>query len=201
MPGACRPRQMLPPPTTTAIWTPRSTTSASWRPISAVDSVLIPDPSDGANASPESLRRTRRYSVLPALWPAPVSVTFARAPLVDEVPPLSLLAELSQLVSDEPSHGNLLADLGTHLVEQLLDGLGVVLHERLLEQDVVPVERVDLPRHDLLDHLVGLAGLLRLGARVTLLLGDGVGRHILAPQPPWGGRARDMQGDVLHELL
>jgi len=29
LPGACRPRQMLPPPTTTAGWMPMSTTSAS----------------------------------------------------------------------------------------------------------------------------------------------------------------------------
>src|SRR5687767_11110679 len=114
---------MFPPPTTTAICTPRSTTSASCRPIKAVDPVLIPDPSDGAKASPESLRRTRWYSVLP------VSVTAARAPLV-LVTSASVVDGLAQLVSDEPPDGNLLAHLGPHLVEQLLDRLRVVLHER-----------------------------------------------------------------------
>ena len=42
MRGSLRPRQMLPPPTTTAVWTPRSTTSASWRASSAVASALMP---------------------------------------------------------------------------------------------------------------------------------------------------------------
>src|SRR5262245_49540814 len=167
---------MLPPPTTTAIWTPRSTTSASCRPTSAVASVLMPDPAGGENASPESLRRTRWYSVLPAR-----SVTFAARSLLVEA---SALVGLSKLVSDEPPHGNLLPDLGAGLVEQLLDRLGVVLHEGLLEQDVVLVEGLELPLHDLVDHVVRLAGLLRLGARISLLLRDHVLRNVLAVQPP-----------------
>src|SRR5918995_1333991 len=192
MPGAWRPRQMFPPPTTTAIWTPRSTTSASCRPISAVASVLMPEPSNGANASPESLRRTRWYSVLP------MSVTVARAPLA-LVASASLVDGLAQLVSDEPPDGNLLSDLGSHLVEQLLDRLRVVLHVRLLEEHVVLVVGAQLALDDLLDHLVRLARLLRLDASDVLLLSQDVRRDLLARQPPRSCRARDVQGDALHQ--
>jgi len=45
--------------TTTAVWMPRSTTSASCRATSAVAPSEIPEPESWANASPESLSRTR----------------------------------------------------------------------------------------------------------------------------------------------
>src|SRR5436309_14154974 len=62
MRGACRPRQMLPPPTTTATCTPRETISRSCVAIRAIDSAEMPSsPPGGAKASPESLSRTRRY--------------------------------------------------------------------------------------------------------------------------------------------
>src|SRR5919201_176793 len=187
---------MFPPPTTTAICTPRSTTSASWRATSAVESVLIPVPAEGANASPESLRMTRWYSVLPA----PVSVTLACAPLEIAVPPASTLRGLPKLVADESADGNPLADPGAHLVEQLPDGLGVILHERLLEEDVVLVERVELPADDPLDHVVGLAGLLGLDPRDVLLLVDDARGHVLPDEPSRCRRAGDVECDVLHQL-
>jgi len=61
MPGACRPRQMLPPPTTTAVSTPIDTTSWSCRAMSVIDSPEMPNSCPaGENAFPESFSRTRR---------------------------------------------------------------------------------------------------------------------------------------------
>src|SRR5687767_601457 len=182
---------MFPPPTTTAIWTPRSTTSASCRPTSAVASVLIPDPSGDANASPESLRRTRWYSALPAL-----PVTFALAPSVIPSTRTSTVRGLTQLVSDEPADSNLLSDLRTHLVEELLDRLRVVLHERLFQQDGVLVERLQLPFDDPVDHVVRLPGFLGLHPGDVLLLCDDVGGNLLTREPSGCRRAGDVQRDV-----
>src|SRR5215212_10982576 len=71
-PAPAMPRQMLPPPTTTAISVPRSRwTSATSAAMRATVAPWIPKPVTGsANASPDSLRTTRlqfpRMPVLPA---------------------------------------------------------------------------------------------------------------------------------------
>src|SRR5262245_47295441 len=125
MPGAWRPRQMLPPPTTTAGWIPRSTTSASWRATSAVASSEIPTPEGGAKASPESFSRTRWYvgRASPASLMLPVVPSSVAGQLT------RLLRVLAQPVPREPADRDLLSRLGTHVVQQALDRLRVILHE------------------------------------------------------------------------
>src|SRR5215211_28579 len=191
MSGACRPRQMLPPPTTTAVSTPRSRISASWRATSPVASLLMPDwESTGANASPESLSRTRLY----VGRSAPPTV-------IGCLPSTPLLDVLAQLVSREAPHGNLLADLRRYGVEQLLHRGAVVPDEGLVEQhDLLQVGR-ELVVHDLVDDVGGLVHLLHLGLedatlRVELALGDVVARDVARRR-----RARDVEREVAREDL
>src|SRR5690606_28995154 len=56
------PRQMLPPPTTTAIWTPSSRTRLICSEIIFTTSRSTPKPDSPASASPLSFRTTRRYT-------------------------------------------------------------------------------------------------------------------------------------------
>src|ERR1700757_2003280 len=107
---------MFPPPTTTAICTPRPwLTSVSCRARSAVDSGEIPNPvSCEEKASPESLRRTLRYVGSPSRMITSVGV-------------------LAQLEAGEAADGDLLLDLRADLVDELADRLRVVLHERLVQ--------------------------------------------------------------------
>ena len=149
---------MLPPPTTTAVWTPRSTISASCRATRLVASVLMPDwESAGANASPESFNRTRLY-----VGRDVASASLGSHRLAGRSPRRRYSASSPSLYRDEALDGNLLADLGGDLVEQLLHRLRVVLHERLVEQHDVLEVRGQLALDDLLDHVLGLAGLLGL---------------------------------------
>src|ERR1043165_722359 len=60
----CAPRQMFPPPTTTAICTPRFATSAISDATTRRTSGLIPYPVVPMSASPEILRSTRLYAGL-----------------------------------------------------------------------------------------------------------------------------------------
>src|SRR5262245_4518486 len=127
------PRQMLPPPITTAISTPRSrraawispamraTTCASmWCPVSVFSS-----------ASPESFRTTRRNGL-------------------DAMPWTLLLADLHP--SEAPD-----GSVAAQLLEQLPDRRLRIAHERLLEQHVLLVEAVEATLDDLRDRVVRLA--------------------------------------------
>src|SRR5690606_18475685 len=58
------PRQMLPPPTTTATSTPASRTSTISPAMYWVKAPSMPEPVSPAKASPESLSRRRRYTVI-----------------------------------------------------------------------------------------------------------------------------------------
>src|SRR5207342_953329 len=154
MPGACRPRQMLPPPTTTAGWMPRSMISASCRATSAVATSEIPEPESGAKASPESFSSTRWYvgrAAPPSLMPAAVPPLSDRCWTFRELTRLDFV--LAQPVAGEALHRDLLAGLRADLVEEVLDRLRVVLHERLIEQDRVLQEGFDLALHDPRDHV------------------------------------------------
>src|ERR1700722_16802751 len=103
------PRQMLPPPTTTAIETPSACTAAISFAMTVVvsTSTLPPLP---ANASPESFRRTRRKAGV-------------KAPLLAE-------CELG-----EAPDRHLLAQHAGYAVDELADRDRIVLHEGLLEHD------------------------------------------------------------------
>src|SRR5512132_3289177 len=108
---------------------------------------------------------------------------------------------LAEPIPNEPAHGHLLPDLGRHLVEELLDRLRVVLHVRLVEQDRLCVERLQLALDDLGDHVVGLAHLpgLRLedaSLGRELVRGDLVAADVLGRRG-----ARDVERQVPGELL
>src|SRR3990172_3962829 len=175
---------MLPPPTTTAGWIPRSTISASCRATNPIASSEMPEPEVGANASPESLSKTRWYA-------GRASPSLMRP---------SLLRVLAQLEPDEAPDLNLLTGLGADFVKVLLDRLGVVLHVRLVEQHVVLQERLDLAFDDPGHDVVGLGGLLGLRLRDALFGLQDLGRHIVAAEPPRGGGARGGQGQILDQL-
>src|ERR1700733_12441288 len=106
------PRQMLPPPTTTATETPSACTAAISFAITVVvsTSTLPPLP---ANASPESFSRTRRKAGAGTAL---------------------LLAECEL---GEAAGRHLLPEHARHAVDQLADRDRIVLDERLLEHDVI----------------------------------------------------------------
>src|SRR5438093_3617092 len=191
---------MLPPPTTTAGWIPRSTTSASCRATSAVAPSEIPEPESCANASPESFSRTRWYvgrASPPSLMRLVVPSTGRRHSVGGQL--TRLLQVLTQPVPGEPPDGHLLARLGADLVQEALDRLRVVLDERLVEQDVVLEERLEFPFDDPGDHLLGLARVDRLLLEDLPLMLEGCGRHVVAAEPARRRGTRDMQREVLHE--
>src|ERR671912_652431 len=165
MPRFCNsaPRKKLPPPTTTATCTPVRTTEAIWRATACTMSGSTPT-SPPPKTSPDSLSTTRRgrpgggavgSSTAVAVWsPATfIRPTFPRP----SRPPTSAYAfakavarpaahhglrttvsgsGLADLEPDEPRH----IDAG--LAEHLLDGLLVVGHRGLLQQDEVLEEGV-----------------------------------------------------------
>ena len=73
----------------------------------------------------------------------------ARSLIARRIPRRPSLRLLAELVSDEPTDGNLLPHLRADLVEQLLDRLRVVLHVRLVQQDGSLIEGLELALDDL----------------------------------------------------
>src|SRR5438093_3858314 len=143
MRGACRPRQMLPPPTTTATCTPRETISLNCVAIRAIDSAEMPSsPPCGAKASPESLSRTRRY--------------------IGAGCSIGWLGLLAHSESSEPSDQDVLLDFRRYLFYQVAHLLGIVPDVDLVQQDGLLVEGFQLPVDDLGDDVVRLARCLSL---------------------------------------
>src|SRR5512132_1565184 len=108
---------------------------------------------------------------------------------------------LAEPIPNEPAHGHLLPDLGRHLVEELLDRLRVVLHVRLVEQDRLRVERLQLALDDLGDHVVGLAHLPGLRLEDASLGRELLRGDLVAADVPGRRGARDVERQVLGELL
>src|SRR6187551_3419736 len=94
--------------------------------------------SSGASASPESFSRTRWYSGRPSS---------PRGSAASDIP-RTLLRVLAEPEPRETPDGDVLADLRTDLVEELLDRLRVVLHEGLIEQHRLLVEGLHLALDD-----------------------------------------------------
>src|SRR6266581_3083494 len=191
---------MLPPPTTTAGWIPRSTTSASCRATSAVAPSEIPDPESCANASPESFSRTRWYvgrASPPSLMRLVVSSTGRRHSVGGQL--TRLLQVLAQPVAGEPPDRHLLAGLGTDLVQQALDRLRAVLDERLVQQDVVLEERLEFPFDDPGDHVLGFPRVDRLLLEDLPLVLEGRGRDVVTAEPAWRRGTGDVERQVFDE--
>src|SRR5215213_1118591 len=172
------PRQMLPPPTTTAISTPSSArasaTSSATRCTTAASMPKLMVTS--ANASPDSLRTTREY------WPT-VAWLMERT-LV-----------LAHLHAGEPRELGVAAEV----LDELGDADLRVLHGRLLEQDDVLVERVEptLDRAFELGLRHALVAALLLDHR--LLPCEHVGRDVVAGEVG-GRRERDVECDLVRHL-
>src|SRR5579872_5059863 len=181
MPRSARaaPRNMLPPPTTSATCTPSFTAAmisvARW----ATTSGEMPRGSAPANNPPDSFSTTRCQ--LGCSTPAS-GVRVIRG------------SGLADLKPGEAGDGD--AGLGQHLLDRGL----VVLHERLLEQRDFLEVGVQ-PALD--DHRYGL---LRLTLVPGDLLGDPAlllhlfGRHVLAGQVQRPG-GRDLLGEIPGDLL
>src|SRR6266487_795775 len=138
MSGACRPRQMFPPPTTTPTCTPRPTTSFSCPATSLVASLEMPKPwSRETNASPESFRSTRRYTGTPGTASSTRRVPDSRADPPGPSPwSLTLRSGLlAQLVADEPADQDILAHFRGNVLHQVVDALRVVADVGLIQQD------------------------------------------------------------------
>src|SRR5512134_1486611 len=118
------PRTMLPPPMTRPSETPISARPRISSVIWSTTRGSMPKPRSPASASPEILRRTRRYRSSEG--------RFMR------------LGSLADLETREPGHFDLLAGLRGHLGDELLDRLVRVLHEGLREKCVLLEELLEL---------------------------------------------------------
>src|SRR5215211_1818165 len=174
---------MLPAPTTRATSTPRSVTSWTWRLIRSTCAGSVPYSSEPIRASPESFRRMRLKAG-------------------SGIRPESLF--LSHQEAGEACDPDVLAGPRGELGAQLLDRLALVAvgaHVLLVEQrDLLP-PLVELAGDDLVDDLVGLALLPRLGLehlalRLAILRRDLLGGHVVRRR----GRAGDVEGHLAREL-
>src|SRR4051794_1869978 len=169
---------MLPAPSTTAIWTPRSCTVLSWSAMDPTVAGSVPYSSGPISASPESLIRTRLKTGS--------SLTRLRA----------------HREAGEAADHDVLAGGAGEVGAQLLDRLALVLVRvdvRLVEQDDVVHPGLELALGDLRADVLGLVGGLLLedaqlgvlGLLGDLVLGDVQDRR----------RGRDVHRDLTREAL
>ncbi len=102
--------------------------------------------------------------------------------------------------ADETRHRNVFAELGDLGLDQIGNGGGVFLDERLFHQADFFVVFGQPAFDDLVENLLGLALGQRPGARDVLLFFDRGGGHILAPHEFRIGRGH-LHGQVLHQFL
>src|SRR5437588_7294621 len=141
--ASTRPRNMLPPPTTTATWVPSRTAATICSAICSTTSWSMPSGSSPEKAAPDSLSTTRcQVRCIVAF------VVSCTAGSVTARPP-SGMSGLPHLEVREAADGYAV------FVQHLLDGLLGLLDEGLLDQDAPrigeePVEpSVDDLRHEL----------------------------------------------------
>src|SRR3954447_1895009 len=172
---------MFPPPTTTAICTPRSLTPPMARAIAAMRAGSAPYSRSPSSASPESFSRTRPKTG-------------------------SLTALLPDLEAREPPHDDVLAGAGRQLGAQLLERLAAVLlvvDVRLVEQHDVLEPLVQATLDDLLLHALGLAlGGRLLAQHAQLGLPVLLGHVVVGDVEGVGGGhvQRHLPGEVLERL-
>src|SRR5690606_18161187 len=194
------PRNMLPPPTTTATCTPSRTASAIESARWATTSGSMPSFSPPANASPDSLSMTRFQRSRPWRGEAAdvaglVSSCTAAASFVTSTVE-RLLTTGSRLADLVPGEGQ---DLDPGLLRDLADRLLVVLDERLLQQGEVLVPGVQPALDDLRDRGLGLALLAGHPLVELALLLDDLGGHGVRAEV-LGRHGGGVLGDVLGDL-
>ena len=195
---------MLPPPTTTAVWMPRSTTSASCRATSAVASALMPEP------VPPGRRPRRRASAGPggsgSVWCSVIG--HPRDSSVVGLVPRDLGARrsaycfvLAQLVPDEPADGNLLTHLGRGLVEA-----AAARSSRRPSRTAGRAGRCPCRRRSSLPSTIfsitvsGLPDSCACSAKICRSRSSSSGGTSSRVSEPRRCGARDVQGDVLGQL-
>ena len=201
MPGACRPRQMLPPPTTTAVWMPRSTTSrqlpGEQRGGLRVDAVAGVGGSERVTGElqqdPPVHGSRRRAGSRHALDPLHSFGSPPRSACARRAHSPSLYRTKRRTATFSPS----LAEASSSSCCTVFESS---FTKSCSSRTCVLVQGVQLAVDDLLDHLFGLAGLLRLHLEDVPLAFELVRREFLASEEPGRGRARDVQRDVLHQL-
>src|SRR4051794_26689236 len=169
---------MLPAPSTTAIWTPRSCTVLSWSAMDPTVAGSVPYSSGPISASPESLIRTRLKTGS--------SLTRLRA----------------HREAGEAADHDVLAGGAGEVRAQLLDRLVLVLVRvdvHLVEQDDVLHPRPELALGDLRADVLGLVGgLLLEDAQLGVL---GLLRDVVLGDVLRRRRRGDVQRDLAGERL
>src|SRR5713226_1091955 len=107
---------------------------------------------------------------------------------------LPLLQSFSYFVSNEPSDGDVLADLGNFFVDQLLNPLLVVLDPELIEQALVLVELLQLAGDDLLPNRLWFFLLAQLKPLNLLFLIQKTGGYLI-PEHVSGVARGDLHRD------
>src|ERR1700679_580032 len=107
---------------------------------------------------------------------------------------------IAHLEPRKAAHAQVLTQLADLLRNQVLDGEGLVLDERLVEQANFFVKLAHLAFHNLLDHRRRLPGGRSLRTVNVLLPLQILVGHILPADVPGIGR-RDVHGDILEQLL
>src|SRR5436305_12617785 len=178
---------MLPPPTTTAISTPRSAPRFTSVAIASIRARSAPYSSGPIRASPDNLSSTRRK----AGWrPSPST------PVPEAIGLVGAHHEALEAADD-----HVLAGLGRELRAELLDRLAVVavgVHVRLPQEHALVQPLGEAALGDLGAHLLGLVlRLLLVDAELALavVVGDVVLGHVLRP------RRCDVECDLARERL
>src|ERR671933_2556319 len=164
MPSAsatCEPRKMFPPPTTMASSAPSSSASMTWLAVPSRLTGSMPYPPSPARLSPESLSTTRltgpNLGSMGAVFSPHTGVASSK---------LRAYSRRLELVTDEPTDDDVLADLLDRLLKEVAHALvrlpDIVLSEEGLFLDELIYPALDDP----FDYVLRLAGLS------SLLLGD-----------------------------
>src|ERR1035438_4063491 len=183
--AAAMPRKILPPPTTSPIWTPAAATAATSAASSLTRAALMPKAAPPASASPLSLSTIRLYCDTGV--GRPFGAGFGRG-------------HVAHLVPGKPRNSDVLAQLGDLGFDQLADGEAGFLDEGLIEQADFFVILRQPAFHDAVDHVGGFA--FESGAAaldVALFLERFAGDVLLADITRVGGG--DVHGDIVHQFL
>src|SRR6185369_10366020 len=150
--AAATPRKKLPPPTTRPICTPAFATSATSSVSACTRAASRPKEPSPAITSPLNFSRMRWYRGI-------------RSPRAVEVPcaPMALLGagffgcrSVAHFEADETRHRDVFAELGYLGLDQIGDGGGVLLDERLFHQADFFVELGQTAFDDFVENFLGL---------------------------------------------
>src|SRR5690606_12119219 len=195
---AVAPRQMFPPPTTAATWTPIRQTSRISPASRRTTLRSIPKPPSPARASPLSFTTIRRYSGCSTSSPLPPGPSELRAP--SGLGRRRLFEPLAPLEAREAAHSNVFAKAGGHFLHHLLHPAVRILHEGLLHKAALLEKLLQPALHDPVQNVLRLP--LVPGGRLihpALGLDDRLG-PLFPPDPIGPGRGH-VHGEILHQVL